>query len=306
MDFSLREWLLILGIVVILGVLIDGFRRKRQTGYKSLKLSIDKKHQHENNAEVDYFNGELPSGGVRIVNSDKVNTDILFTDAVKHTGISLQATDEKVKKEDTPEPLFINENEAADFMCEQKLANKKFSKSHLQQDNKNNIDKITSQQHSKTMSNAPVVDVANEAPQEVIVINVFAKNGAQFNGSELLQVILPCGMRYGHLDIFHRTEGNTGAGKVQFSMANAVMPGNFDLDAMNDFDTPGVSFFMRLPGPTNNMQAFDYMLETAHCVAKNLNGKLKDEQQSDLNTQTIEHSRQIIRDFERRQLSLSN
>lgn len=310
MDFSLREWLLILGIVVIVGVLIDGFRRKRKTGYKSLKLSIDKQNKNQNDTDVDYFNGELPSGGARIINanssSNEIDTDILFTDVVKHAEAPLQATNENSNKEDTPEPLFANDNEVTDPLCDQKLANEQPNKNNLQPTNKKSINQVTPQQHAETSDNSSDVDIAEAAPQEVIIINVFAKDDEQFNGSELLQVILPCGMRYGHLDIFHRTEGETGSGKVQFSMANAVMPGNFDLDAMNDFTTPGVSFFMRLPGPTNNMQAFDYMLETAHCVAKNLDGKLKDEQQSDLNTQTIEHSRQIIRDFERRQLSVLN
>jgi cell division protein ZipA len=52
------------------------------------------------------------------------------------------------------------------------------------------------------------------------------------------------------------------------------------------------------------MKAFDYMLETARCVVANLNGELKDERRSDMTKQTIEHCRQRIKDFERRQLSL--
>jgi cell division protein ZipA len=51
------------------------------------------------------------------------------------------------------------------------------------------------------------------------------------------------------------------------------------------------------------MQAFDYMLETAQCLASNLGGEVLDEQRSVMRPQTIEHCRQQIREFERRHMT---
>ena len=107
------------------------------------------------------------------------------------------------------------------------------------------------------------------------------------------------------MSIFHRHEEDDLLSPVQFSVANAVEPGYFDPEKMDSLSTPGVSFFMSLPGPKDYMKAFDFMLETAQCFAKNLGGELRDEQRSVMTTQTIEHCRQRIREFERKQLSLS-
>jgi cell division protein ZipA len=51
------------------------------------------------------------------------------------------------------------------------------------------------------------------------------------------------------------------------------------------------------------MQAFDYMLETAKAVARNLDADVLDESRSVVSKQTMEHSRQKIRDLELRLLA---
>ena len=82
-----------------------------------------------------------------------------------------------------------------------------------------------------------------------------------------------------------------------------VHPGVFDIDNMGDFTTPGLVFFLSLPGPLDMMQAFDYMLETAQAVSRNLGGDVLDETRSVITRQTLEHCRQKIRDLERRLLA---
>jgi cell division protein ZipA len=139
-------------------------------------------------------------------------------------------------------------------------------------------------------------------PEEVLIINVMAHKGEMFNGGELLDIILQCGMRYGNMDIFHRHSDTKGEGALLFSMANMVKPGTFDLDAMDEFETPGVSLFMTLPINADSMQSFDLMADTARAIAETLGGELKDEQRSVMTRQTLEHCRQRIRDFERMRL----
>ncbi|HSC69246.1 MAG TPA: cell division protein ZipA [Cellvibrio sp.] len=139
-------------------------------------------------------------------------------------------------------------------------------------------------------------------PEEVLIINIMAHKGEMFNGSELLDIVLQCGMRYGSMDIFHRHSDTKGEGALLFSMANMVKPGTFDLDAMDEFETPGVSLFMTLPINADSMQSFDLMADTARAIAETLGGELKDEQRSVMTRQTLEHCRQRIRDFERKRL----
>ena len=105
------------------------------------------------------------------------------------------------------------------------------------------------------------------------------------------------------MNIFHRHEQSNGKGAVQFSMANSVEPGFFDLDTIDDFSTPGVCFFMSVPGPNEPIKAFEYMVETAQCLVSNLNGEMLDESRSAMTNQTLEHCRQRLHDFERRQLT---
>ncbi|MNI51904.1 Cell division protein ZipA [compost metagenome] len=144
-----------------------------------------------------------------------------------------------------------------------------------------------------------------EQPQaeEVLVISVICRDAAGFKGPALLQNILESGLRFGEMDIFHRHESMAGNGEVLFSMANAVKPGIFDLDDIDHFSTPAVSFFLGLPGPRHPKQAFDVMVAAARKLSQELNGELKDDQRSVLTAQTIEHYRQRIVEFERRALT---
>ncbi|MGM0570652.1 cell division protein ZipA [Marinobacter sp.] len=143
---------------------------------------------------------------------------------------------------------------------------------------------------------------ANRPPaEEVIVINVLAsREQGDFSGTALKKLFEACGLEHGDLDIYHRHETVDPTSPVQFSVASAVEPGTFVPGEMEKMSTPGISFFMSLPGPTNSMQAFDFMLETAQAVVRNLGGELKDERRSVMTAQTIEHCRQRIREYERK------
>lgn len=140
-----------------------------------------------------------------------------------------------------------------------------------------------------------------EPAQEVFVIHVLNEQG--LNGADLRRVFTACDMRFGEMEIYHRFEKANAQGKIQFSVANALEPGSFDLNTMDELSTPGISLFMSLPGPENAMEAFDAMAEVALVFARNFNANLCDDSHSDLNPQTLEHYRQRIRDFSRKQFS---
>ncbi|MEE4380735.1 MAG: cell division protein ZipA, partial [Pseudomonadales bacterium] len=140
------------------------------------------------------------------------------------------------------------------------------------------------------------------APEEVLVIHVLRRDGARMAGTELLDVVTAQGLQFGDMNIFHRY-GSGGRGRIEFSMASAVEPGTFDLGALEEFETPGVVFFMQLPGPEQPLDAFEHMARAARAVARTFDADLKDEQHSVMTAQTLEHCRQRIRDFRRRQMS---
>jgi cell division protein ZipA len=156
----------------------------------------------------------------------------------------------------------------------------------------------TSQVSVETKASSPKVST----PGEVLVIHVRATQDNVFNGDELLELILEHGLRFGAMDIFHRHAGEDGEGPILFSLSNMVKPGVFDLHTFDEFSTVGVSLFLALPVETDSyLEAFEAMLTTAKAITKQLQGELKDENRNVLTGQTIEHYRERIRDFSRRQ-----
>jgi len=137
---------------------------------------------------------------------------------------------------------------------------------------------------------------------EVLVLNVTAKDGRVFTGDDLLQVLITSGLKFGDMNIFHKRLSKEHQSTVIFSVANMLNPGTFDLNNMDEFTTLGISFFLALPTPINNLDAFEQMLDVAQEIRDTLGGDLKDDHRNGMTGQTIEHYRQRIRDFELRRL----
>ena len=263
---ELRYWLIVIGVIVIVGILFDGWRRMRG-GSGKLKFKLD--HSFSN----------LPD--------DDSDPDLLSPPRV---------IDRK------REPEF---NEADMPSMSASDINRRRNGEPKQGDLALDVDEpvptlLTPVEEEEVTVSAQAP--ARELPpvEEVLVINVIARDDDGFKGPALLQNILESGLRFGEMDIFHRHESMAGNGEVLFSMANGVKPGTFDLDDFELFYTPAVSFFLGLPGPRHPKQAFDVMIAAARKLAHELNGELKDDQRSVLTAQTIEHYRQRIVEFERK------
>jgi len=137
--------------------------------------------------------------------------------------------------------------------------------------------------------------------EEIIVISIMSREEEGFSGTALLDLMLACGLRYSRdMGIFHRFETEDPESRLQFSMVNALKPGIFPIEAMNDFHTPGVTLLMPLPGASDTAAAFEAMVETAMVIVRNLGGELKDENLSVMTAQTVEFARQRVQEFERR------
>lgn len=79
MDFDLRQWLLILGPVFIVGVLLHGYLRVR-AGQNDIKMKLDKSflstpgEEHKVD-DLSLLKAELPNGGARIIETIYSNKD---------------------------------------------------------------------------------------------------------------------------------------------------------------------------------------------------------------------------------------
>ncbi len=277
---ELRYWLIVIGVIVIVGILFDGWRRMRG-GSGKLKFKLD--HSFSN----------LPD--------DDSDPDLLGPSRVVD-----RKREPEFKEEDMPTMSASELNRRRNIEVPQ-LQPEPSRKRHVEpQQGDLNLDAdepvptlLTPVEDEEEL---PSLKPSKEqAPvEEVLVINVIARGDEGFKGPALLQNILESGLRFGEMDIFHRHESMAGNGEVLFSMANGVKPGTFDLDDFDLFYTPAVSFFLGLPGPRHPKQAFDLMIAAARKLAHELNGELKDDQRSVMTAQTIEHYRQRIVEFERK------
>jgi len=317
---SLREWLIAIGTLVIIGIVLDGLRRMRRARKESIAISSGMGADDLKGSPLDEdHNPELPNGGARAISKDTLEE----RGYVRREKPSRSRTPKHKPTRpvcETPEP-----NEAVQDSSPQR-GREETGFSSIEQDDltvdtgwgagddelsepaaaatTTDVEEDTARREPQSPKpDQPLAGANRPEAREVIVINVLARQGEEFSGSALQKLFEACGLAHGDMDIYHRHEAEDTTSPVQFSVANAVEPGTFTPNDASAMTTPGISFFMSMPGPTNSLQAFDFMLETAQCVVRNLGGELKDERRSVMTGQTIEHCRQRIREFERKQRS---
>ncbi|WP_189440206.1 cell division protein ZipA [Rhodanobacter panaciterrae] len=135
--------------------------------------------------------------------------------------------------------------------------------------------------------------------ERIVTLFVVAREGGHFNGPDLVVAAEKAGLEFGDMGIYHRLlDGKRELGPI-FSVANMLKPGNFDLARLDALHTPGVSFFMTLPGPLPALDAWDAMLPTAQRLAELLDGHVLDEERNALGRQRIAHIRDQLRGWDR-------
>lgn len=139
----------------------------------------------------------------------------------------------------------------------------------------------------------------SENYEKLVMLYLAAKSGQTISGAELVLATEKVGLVYGHHNIYHRLADGPDAGEPVFSMANVVQPGYFDLANIDALQTPGVSFFMTLPGPVTAVQAWDTMLPIAERMAQLLDAVLLDADRNALGRQRILHIKEELRTFDR-------
>ena len=379
-ELSVKEWMIIIGGLLIVAVLLDGYRRVHSERRNRIRVTLSRQALNRgiNNpspvevAPTVEANPELPNGGARVIDKarrenfqlDDLNLNKSVPVLMESVHIAPEPIHEKIHDQELiaeeraveipehvaatlestpsiePEHEEFTEVDLSASRADEQLQtdavaadegllylmadDEKFSSAApaaepVKSKGKNRKYATAAQNHfveaekntpSTSTHNtfkdqpAPAQARPNSSAQEVMIINVLCKDKAGFKGQDLLQILLACDLRFGNMNIFHRYENANGKGPVQFSVANLVEPGIFDLDHLDNFNTPGLCFFLTLPGPEKAITAFNYMVETAQVLVKNLQAEMRDEAHSVMTQQTIEHYRQRIRDFERKQLTL--
>jgi cell division protein ZipA len=329
MELSVREWMIIIGVLLIVAVLLDGYRRVRNERRHRIKVSLSRQAykqafipSREPQAVDEKERGpnpELPNGGARVIGRRGHDLQLDQPVPVLLESVGMPAPQPEETEPETAAPESFDDEPHMAAPVEEPRWDEVLDESPAEpaEVQRREID-YGEEAPAAWEDDIPEPACAAEAPlagrgalydrdapaKEVLVIYVIARDRGTFKGQDLLQILLACDLRFGGMNIFHRHEKANGRGAVQFSVANLVEPGTFDLDRIEEFSTPGVCLFLSLPGPEAPYKAFDYMVETANVLVKHLNGELRDEAHSAMTQQTLEHCRQRIRDFERKQLTL--
>lgn len=280
-DLGLRDWLLILGPLVIAGVLVHGYWKMRRSTPK-LKMSLDRDFQSRAGEAVDtddlsLLRAELPTGGARLVSDGVHDNKKLSSD---------QTTDLNLE-EDVPvlmDPVHIDADtgeETGDRLeFESLIPGEPLVKSPASQREKES----PAQQDAEN----------SRRPEKLFVMNVISRE-ADFNGQHLLESLVTCGFQFGEMNIFHYVDDTTK--KTIFSLVNAVEPGTFDLNTMDKLVTPGVSLFIKLHELDDPVAGFSMMIEKVKQLAAELGAAVKDGKHNSITQQALEHEMQMIREY---------
>jgi cell division protein ZipA len=133
----------------------------------------------------------------------------------------------------------------------------------------------------------------------IVSLFVVARAGNMLSGPDLVVAAEKAGLVYGHMNVFHRMVDNHPEHGPIFSVANLVKPGAFDLHTIKELRTPGIAFFITLPGPLPALDAWDTLLPTAQRMAELLGAVLLDEQRNALGRQRIASIRDELRAYDR-------
>lgn len=295
METSLRLVLLFIGFLIVIGIVWDAKRDKKQSR-KSAGL-----RREQSASENERFSDELNE----------------LTEVETHAR-SLHAS--KPRKNKNGENLELFDEEDLEIFADDEMLLKSPKNSSLS--NASNIDSATStsttttttnnrnvelsrqklssseqKSHSETLAQAQT-SAAKKPMQpmnDIIILSIMARQPGTFFGRNLLEAFQEVHLFYGDRQIFHRYENQDGTGQKIFSIASAVEPGYFDLSKIDSYKTPGLTLFFALSRPNQSIAAFEQMLRTAKLLAMRLDGELQDDRRRSLTVQMIEQYRERVR-----------
>lgn len=128
--------------------------------------------------------------------------------------------------------------------------------------------------------------VAGDEPT-LTVINIMARPGQVLSGLALANAFEARGYELDELGLYNL---NHDLGSI-FSVVNMVEPGQFDPETLHSLTTPGVCFFLQLPGPLRDDVAYDMMVAEAYEVSKAIGADLRDDNHAPVTRTHLEETR---------------
>ena len=159
------------------------------------------------------------------------------------------------------------------------------------------IKKSTLHHQPSLLDHEPEEEEQAKQEEKLVVLHVVAKRPTKFSGKGIVNLTQELDLEFDDMRVFQKNVERFSGKKALYTILNMVKPGTFELDNMQDFETPGISFVMNLPGPEEGLKAFNIMLESARKFADRLNGDILDESRSQLSPQTIAHLQEEVQLF---------
>lgn len=310
---GLRIVLILLAVLVIIALLAHGLWtiRKNNQQDKEQRQEIERKRRQVDQQGFD----ELGVGAVRTVDSgrkepaiDEVDTDSTESDSLPPE--PAKAAKPEPKPEPAPEPAPEAAPEQPSMFAETSENEKTSANDSSSAKSTNKENEKKSEPALKTQADdieqlpmdLPYEDdskVDEDYPQQE-VISLFVSGDIQ--GAALLQAMTELGLKFGDMDIFERHESPSGHGPVLFRVADMYQPGTFDLDQIENHSTRGIALFMALPLDYDGHKAFTMMYNAANKIAEAMpRAAVLDGNRNPITKQSVQHTYQKIREFERRQ-----
>lgn len=304
MDLDSRDWLIVIGALIIVGVLLDAWRRYRNDRRNPIRMGRGTVGPGGgfSRDEPDTLSAELPGGGARVVERGQEPPPERTPPPRRRSSrveprvepaappVRTAAVDVAPAEIAEPQPVL------ADIPAETVVAG-----ATPAIDAAPILPDVIAGEPPPVRQLAPrpspVPGVAAVPEREVLFVRVVCKGDGGFAGAELARIFKECDVRPGPQQVFQRTELARGEGAVQFTIFNGTAQGVFERELDESFTTRGLGFLMRLGEPQKPLEAFDCMLETARAVARYCDGELRDDTNSVFTQQTGEHCRERIRDF---------
>jgi cell division protein ZipA len=273
----LRTILLIIGVLIILAIAWDGWRRKRH----QQQVGKIKNLEPELNIELDDTEP--------FIAEESVKKSMGFQS--EYDEYSEQASDEKtatssdniVSTKFTPqierdghlEIEAVDENSSANETRPNTIAPKP--------DEIHSANEVIPKSRQKVKK-----EVEPTASPQIVSLTIMPINSRPFAGYDLIKCLQENNLHHGEFSIYHRHKYKNGKGPLYFSVASLVKPGTIDPSQLGTLSAPGLAVFMELNNPKHDRLVFKKMLATSHQMAKELKGIVCDDKRVPLREASIQ------------------
>ena len=293
---DMQDLILIGGGAIILLVILHGcwlaWRRSREP----VIVKIENELIPEGDDDMDLLRAELPSGGARIVGPEQTHIDFdpkAHRDPAQTPPPDLPPAQGADEADQAPassaaspaadsaaaagriEPIVTDSEPQADAALQDEDASAEAELAAAPEPDLPAAQELADEKSEDEQSEGEQPADASAKGSDLLVLRLTASGQKTFVGELLVEALRRRGLRYGEMGIFHRR--NPQSQKLWFSVANLVEPGHFDMAKISEFATPGLIFFLKLPGPEDPRAALEDMIEIASSLAGELGGELRDE-----------------------------